>query len=284
MNAEELIAKMPGLPAPSFSATRLLQLFTRADADHDEVIFIVNQDVVLSAKLLALCNSATFGLATPVGSIEQAVFYLGHRQIHHLIMILSFGAALGPTLPGYAIEDGELWRHSLTTAYATEKVLKASAVNFDPSIAYTAGLVHDIGKVVISHALNDQSQNFIRQILARGDQSLVEAEREVFGADHAEIGACLLRQWRLPDDLVEAVAHHHVPQSLPHPGLSALVHVGDIMAHESGAAPGIGSFSLRLDEAAVGALKLGPDKIQNLVIETLDAIEAIKEMFTQPCH
>jgi putative nucleotidyltransferase with HDIG domain len=280
MNAEELIAKVPNLPAPSFSVTRLLQLFARPDADHDEVICIVKQDGVLSAKLLARCNSATFGLASPVGSVDQAVFYLGHSQIHRIIMAISFGAALNPTLPGYAIEDGGLWRHSLVTAYATDRVLKATSVNLEPSIAYTAGLIHDIGKVVISYALNALSQELIRQIVYRGEHTFLEAEREVLGVDHAEVGAGLLQQWRLPDSIIEAVAHHHAPQVKPRPQLSAIVHVADIMAHESGASPGVGSFSLRLDEAAVEALELGPVEIQNLVIETLDALDDVQGMLS----
>jgi len=281
MKAEALIAKVSNLPAPSFSVTRLLQLFARPDADNDDVICIVKQDAVLSAKLLALCNSAMFGLATPAGSIEQAVFYLGHGQIHRLIMAISFGASLNPTMPGYSIEDGGLWRHSLVTAYATDKVLKAvSSVNLDPSIAYTAGLVHDIGKVVISHTLNAESQATLRQIIDHGEHTVLEAEREILGVDHAEIGACLLRQWRLPDVIVEAVANHHAPQLQPHPHLSAIVHVADIMAHETGASPGIGSFAIRLDEPTIEALRLGPVEIQNLVVDTLDALDDVKEMLT----
>jgi putative nucleotidyltransferase with HDIG domain len=239
----------------------------------------VKQDGVLCAKVLALCNSAKYGLATPIGSIEQAVFYLGFREIHRLVMTISFGAALSPTLPGYVIEDGELWRHSLVTAYAAEKVLKAvSVVPMDPSIAYTAGLVHDLGKVVISHALNGQSQELIRRIVERGDRPLLELEREVLGVNHAEIGAWLLRQWRLPECITEAVANHHAPPVQPRPLLSAVVHVADLIAHESGASPGIGSFSARTDEAAVTALGLDAVEIQNLIVGTLDALEEVKEL------
>ena len=281
MTAAELIAKVPMLPAPPLSVTRLLQLLVRPDADNDDIIAIVRQDAVLSAKLLALCNSALFGLATPVGSIDQAVFYLGHVEIHRLIMAISFGAALSPTLPGYVIEDGELWRHSLVTAYATDKVLRAGpSVPIEPSIAYTAGLLHDLGKVVISHALNEPNQELIRQIMDRDGRSLLESEREVLGVDHAEIGACLLRQWRLPDCIVEAVANHHAPQIQPHPQLSAIVHVADLIAHESGASPGIASFSARPDEATITALGLGPVELQRLLIETLDALEEVKGMLS----
>lgn len=281
MTAEKLIAKVPNLPAPAPSVARLLQVLARPDADTDDVICIVKQDGVLSAKVLAFCNSTTFGLATSVGSIEQAVFYLGFSEIHRLVMLISFGAALSPSLPGYVIEDGELWRHSLVTAYATDKILRVvPTANIDPSIAYTAGLIHDIGKVVISHALNNQNQEQLRQIVQRGDRSLLEAEREVLGTDHAEIGACLLRQWRLPDNLVEAVAHHHAPPVQPRPQLSAIVHVADIIAHESGSSPGIDSYAVRPDEAAIAALGLGPVAMEKILVETLEALEEVKGMLS----
>lgn len=281
MKAEDLIAKVPNLPVPSFSVIRLLDLCARPDADSHAVISIVKHDGMLSAKLLALCNSAIFGLAVPVGSIDQAVFYLGYGQLHRLIMAINFGAALSPTLPGYVIEDDGLWRHSLVTAYATEKVLQAtSGVDLAPSVAFTTGLIHDIGKVVISHALNGHNQQLLRQIIARGEHSLVEAEREVLGVDHAEIGACLLRQWRLPDSIVEGVAHHHTPRAGVGAPLAAIVHVADIMAHEAGAAPGLGSFAIRMDETAIETLGLGPIEIQNLAVETFESLDAVKEMLT----
>ena len=279
MNAAELIAKVPNLPAPSPSVARLLALLARPDADNDDMIKIVQQDGVMSAKLLGLCNSASYGFSDPVGSIEQAVLMLGHSEIHRLVMSVGFGGAISPAMHGYAMAEGELWRHSLLTAYVSVAVIAVGRnADIDPAIAYTAGLVHDIGKTVITHALDAATQSAMRELIERKESSLVEAERLILGTDHAEVGACLLKKWGLPEVLVESVAHHHEPVVKPRPQLSAIVHVADVIALEAGPSPGWGSYAMRADEAAMDALHLGGADMERLIICGYDAVEKVEEI------
>jgi putative nucleotidyltransferase with HDIG domain len=283
MKAEALITRVGNLRSPSPAVASLLSLLTQAETDNDDVIRVVKQDSVLSAKLLGLCNSAAFGLSTPIGSVDQAVLYLGHTEIHRLVMAISFGGALGTVLPGYSMEETQLWRHSLLVAFATERVLdRTSSVVIDPSVSYTAGLVHDIGKIVVNHALDTTTRTSIQDLVERHEHSLVEAEEAVLGTDHAEIGAVLLRKWRLPEVIVEAVANHHRPPIVPKPQLSTVVHLADVLAHEVGASPGWSSFAVRAEEETVEALGIGPEQIQNLVIDTCDAIDEVEHMLALP--
>jgi putative nucleotidyltransferase with HDIG domain len=227
----------------------------------------------LSAKLLALCNSAAYGLATRVGSIAHAVLYLGYSEIHRMVMSIGFGETMNPSLLGYALEDGQLWLHSLLTAYVTEHVLAVThRVQANRSLAYTAGLVHDIGKIIISHALDGKTQAAMRHLVDRGESSMIEAEQTVLGTDHAEVGACLLKTWCLPDSIVEAVANHHKPVIKPHPQLSAVVHVANVIALKAGWSPGWASFATRADEAAVAALGLDSEHVQKLIISAHDSL------------
>jgi putative nucleotidyltransferase with HDIG domain len=279
MKPENLIASVPKVPAPSPSVARLLGLLARADGDNDGLIKVVRQDSVMSARLLGLCNSAAYGLSAPVSSIEQAVLLLGHLEIHRLVMSVGFSGALSPAMPGYAMEDGELWKHSLLTAYTAVAVTAlARGANVDPSIAYTAGLIHDIGKIVITHALTPEAQAQLRQIIDFGSKSLIEAEREVLGCDHAEVGAFLLQQWGLPEILVAAVANHHAPILQPRPELSAIVHVADVIALEAGVAPGLASFAMRVDEDAVTALGLEREHVEALILSAYDSLARVEEM------
>lgn len=281
MKPETLIASVPKIPAPAPSVARLLELLARADGDNDDMIKIVRQDGVMSAKLLGLCNSASYGLAAPVSSIEQAVLLLGHVEIHKLVMSVGFSGALSPAMPGYAMQDGELWRHSLLTAYTAVAVTALARRSMvDPAIAYTAGLIHDIGKIVITHALNTEAQTTLRQLTEFGSKSLLEAEQEVVGCDHAEVGACLLKQWGLPEVLIESVANHHRPVTTPKPLLSAIVHVADIIALEAGIAPGVASFAMRVDENAVTTLGLEQEHIETLILSAYDSLTRVEEMIS----
>lgn len=279
MKAADLIAKVPRLPPPSPAVAQMLALLGRPESDNEDITRVVKQDGVLSAKLLAMCNSAALGLAAPVSSVDQAVMYLGHAEIHRLVMALSFGGAMAPRLPGYAMDENALWRHALLTALATEKVVAATrGLAFDASVAYTAGLIHDLGKVLLSHALDAPTRTAVQRLVESGATSLVEAEKSVLGTDHAEVGAYLLQQWRLPEALVEAVANHHCPPVASGVALSAVVHVGDVVAHGTGSCSGWGSFAVRADESVLAALGIGPLEVQNLIIETFDAIEKAEAM------
>ncbi len=279
MNATEIIAKSPVIPAPSPSVARLLALLSRADADNDEMIKVVSQDGIMSAKLLGLCNSAAYGFSDPVGSIEQAVLMLGHSEIHRLVMSIGFSGAISPAMHGYAMGEGELWRHSLLTAYVAVAVTAmARNTDIDPAIAYTAGLIHDIGKTVITHNLDEATQNAMRELIDRKESSLVEAEQFILGTDHAEVGAALLQKWNLPEVLVEAVAHHHAPVVKPKPQISAIVHVADVIALEAGPSPGWASYAMRADEGAMDALHLGGANVERLIISGYDALEKVEEI------
>jgi len=278
MNADTLIGKTPNLQAPSPTVVRLLTLLNNDNADFDEVITTVGRDAVLSAKLLALCNSASYGLAQPVASIEQGVLYLGFGEIHRLIMALSFGSQIGVELPGYDMDAGTLWKHSLTVGLLTPRVLAISRQSgVDTSVAYTAGLLHDIGKLVIGQILEAQQRAKIHQLVEARAASLLEAEKLVLGCDHAEVGASLLHHWRIPAVIVEAVANHHKPPAGEHDLLSAAIHLADATAHQTGASPGWESFAVARHDSALAILQLSGVDLDNLIFGAFDCQEKVAQ-------
>jgi putative nucleotidyltransferase with HDIG domain len=283
MNAATLVSKVTDLRPPAPSVVKLLGLLNRPDTDSEQVIRIVEQDGVLSAKVLSLCNSAWFGNATPVASISQALLRLGFQQIHRIVMAVSFGSMMNTPLGGYAINDVELWQHSLLTALIARKVLDA-ATDFqgDASIVFTAALVHDIGKLVLNSVLDHDAQSGIRALIATGESTRVEAERQVIGCDHCEVGAELLKRWNLPENIVEAVAFHHAPPLDPAPALSSIVHLADVIAHEAGSAPGWDSFAVQMVNGVPDALGISATALERLVISAFDFMHSEPEL--APIH
>ncbi|MGB8168483.1 MAG: HDOD domain-containing protein [Chthoniobacteraceae bacterium] len=278
MNAEALVSKVTDLRPPAPSVVRLLGLLNRPDADSDAVIRVVEMDGVLSAKVLSLCNSAWFGCASPVGSISQALLRLGFAQLHRIVMAVGFGSMMNTPLTGYAIEDHELWQHSLLTALLARKIIE-SAEGFpgDASIVFTAALVHDIGKLVLNTTLDPCKQAAVQALIATGEHRL-SAERNVIGCDHAEVGAALLTRWNLPENIVEAVAHHHAPPLQPAPALSAIVHLANGIAHEAGSAPGWDSFAIPMVSEVPEALGLAPRDLDVLVMTAFDLLQSEPEL------
>jgi putative nucleotidyltransferase with HDIG domain len=276
MTAHEMVAKARSLPPVSQAALKLVALLDRPDAGNEQVVEVLKHDSVLTAKLLRACNSPAMGLEEPVTSVDQAVFFLGHNQIFQLVTTLAFGGAMAVELPGYSIQASELWRHSLIAASAAEIVIRNDVEVADAATGFTAGLLHDIGKLVMGQLLDDELRSAIRGRIAMGRASS-EAEREVVGTDHAEVGACLLHVWRVPEEIVEAVANHHHPVLEPAVRLSAVAYIANCLAHLVGAAPGWEAYALRGDERVVGHLAINAEKLERMIISVRDSFEHLEQ-------
>jgi len=278
MTAPEIINKVKNLPPISQAALRLVNLLEQSSISNDEIVQVIKCDNVLTAKLLRACNSPYFDLDEPVSSVDQAVLMLGHQQILHIVLTLAFGSAMVVPLPGYAVEANELWRHSLLTATAAEIVAaEAFTMNVDAPIAFTVGLLHDIGKLAMSQALTPEIQHEIRQLVEQHSCSRTEAEKQILGADHAEIGACLLQGWNLPEEIVEAVANHHHPVCEPRPKLSVIAHLSNCFAHLAGSAPGWDGFAVRVSPDAAAILNLDESRLEGLVLDVRNAYERVDQ-------
>ena len=276
MNAQELVAKVKNLPPVPNAALRLIGLLDKADTENDDIVQAIRFDNVLTAKLLRACNSPYFGFSEPVSSVDQAVLVLGHQQILHIILTLAFGSSMSVSLPGYASESTVLWQHSLTTAMAAEVVANAGLeINVESSVAFTAGLLHDIGKLVMGQVIDGPQLAAIHGRMAEAALSRAAAEYEILGTDHAEVGAHLLKSWNLPDDVVEAVANHHRPTVEPRPLLSAVVHVANCTAHLSTAAPGGTDLLAGVDERVAAELGITAEKMEQMTIEVRDSSESV---------
>ncbi|HXS68255.1 MAG TPA: HDOD domain-containing protein, partial [Candidatus Polarisedimenticolia bacterium] len=258
-----------------------VNLLDEPAVSNDDVVQVLKYDNVLTAKLLRACNSPYFGLEEPVSSVDQAVLILGHQQILHIVLTLAFGGAMTVPLTGYAVEANELWRHSLTTATAAEFIVSSAIdVNVDPPVAFTVGLLHDIGKLVLNQVLTPEYQAEIRARMTDKGLSRGDAEKEILGTDHAEVGGALLQAWHLPDDIIEAVGNHHHPVVEPSPRLSAVANVANCVAHLAGAGPGWETCTARMDDRVAEAFGLTPERIERIMAEVRESCDAVDQLMS----
>lgn len=276
--AQQLVDRVKNLPPVSQAALKLVNLLDQPSADNDEVVKAIKCDNILTAKLLRACNSPYFGLDEPVASVDQAVMILGHQQIMHIVLTLAFGSAMVVPLPGYAVEASELWRHSLITAAAAEIIAAESpGISVGAPVAFTVGLLHDIGKLVMSQALSPDVQGSIRQLIELQKISRSEAERLILGTDHGEVGACLLKAWHLPEEIIEATANHHQPEVGPPAKLSTVTHLANCLAHLAGSAPGWDGFAVRVNPEAVAALDIDEARLELMVADVRAAFDRVDQ-------
>ena len=222
--ARALVKGVAQLPVMPDQADELLRLARAGDADPREVLEIVERDPALAAMVLRLVNSAAFGLAHEVTDLHLAVVLLGLAQLRTLALAASMAALFAPS-----DSTVESWHHAFATACAT-RALAQELLPAQAEAAFTAGMLHDIGTLVIAGPLAGAHPGTDPFAGLRGDTRLA-AESRLFGADHAEIGAALAERWQLPDHLVAAIAGHHNPPSLTMrtADLAALVYVAEVL-------------------------------------------------------
>jgi HD-like signal output (HDOD) protein len=232
------LKKLPALPA---AYTALQRTLADEESGAREVARIIERDIAMSAKVLQLVNSAFFGLSRHVTSVSDAVSYLGFRMIQQLVLGSEVFGGDGLRSPnGFSLEG--LRDHSLLTAGIARGILAGDQKQAGD--AWTAGLLHDIGKLVLAAELPEHLTATASAAKQSG-RAPFQVEQELYGVTHAEIGAYLVGVWGLPYPIVEAVGNHHAPERVEHPGLDVLtaVHVANALAHEcepNAGAPGSG--------------------------------------------
>jgi HD-like signal output (HDOD) protein len=225
-----LVGSVKDLPVLPRTYMALRQKLVEPDAAIRYVVNIVEQDVAISAKVLQLVNSAFFGLPREVSSVKTAVGFLGIDTLQNLVLsagVFSIFDQLAK-LPGFSCE--ELQAHSQLTAKIAGQIPASAHVR---GIAVVAGMLHDVGKLVLATRAPEHFKRALMGAETEG-RPLHAVETELMGVSHAEVGAYLLGIWGLPSPVVEAVAHHHHPARVPQDFLDAvgIVYTSNILAHQ----------------------------------------------------
>lgn len=231
----EVLAKIVGsvrdLPVLPRTYLDLREAVAKPNYSMKQIVSIVEQDVSVSAKILQLVNSALFGRAKHISSVHMAVCALGSEVLQNLVLSAEVFCVFekAKSLKGFSFED--LHIHSQLTSRIAARIPCAAHVR---DAATVAGLLHDIGKLVVA---THWPEHFSRALAASRETKmpLWLEERELMGVSHAEIGSYLLGLWGMPSLMIEAVALHHDPMSIPHNGLDAvgIVHIANELAHQN---------------------------------------------------
>jgi putative nucleotidyltransferase with HDIG domain len=227
-----LISRMeafPGLPA---TYARITELLRDPEMPIQAVGKVIAEDIGMTVKILQLVNSAYYGIARRVAGPEEAVVFLGLDTIRALVLTIGLFSGFEESgIPKPMVED--IYRHSLKTGRLAKAIATKENMNKDQvEEAFMAGLLHDLGKLVMVHNMPDHYGELLKTNLDK-NLPIQDTEMKIFGATHEQIGAYLIGLWGLPDSIVEAVAFHHCPGQCPTAAFDALgaVHVADAMAH-----------------------------------------------------
>ncbi len=201
------IKELPPFPQVAQKAMRALD---DPDCTAKDLVDIIEYDQAITANILRICNSAYFGLPVKIGSLHQAISYIGQKNLMTIILATSVLRYYGGQTPGYDLSRGELWSHSVGCALMAN-ILARKSSNANPQTLFTAGLLHDIGKLVMSAYVEAEFKK-INKLVQEANYSFLEAEKEVLGADHAEVGSRIVEQWSFPPEICDCIKYHHCPR------------------------------------------------------------------------
>jgi len=217
------LVKLPTLPSVM---RRVSSLTENADSSAAEVADIIAADQVLCAKLLRFVNSPVYGFPGRISSIKHAVVLLGFNVVKGLVLGTTIFETLGS-------RGRELWNHSLGCAILSRHIGRAIGLP-DVEEVMTAGLLHDIGKVILIHMAASQWEETAEKA-HNEDLHIATAERAAFGADHARVANWIATKWRFPNRLIEPLTYHHQPWlAKEFTSVTAVVHLADILARGMG--------------------------------------------------
>jgi putative nucleotidyltransferase with HDIG domain len=217
------------LPPTPTLLVKLIGLFRQPDRDVDEIVELMAQDPSLTAEVLRRCSSSFFGSSEPVTDVNEAVFRLGFYEVYRITVAMFGLQAMSMARVTAGLEVEQLWRHSAITAIAGGTLSRH--LDESEGVVFTAGLLHDVGKIVFASAEGTRYAEMLREYGNSG-QTLYDAEKLIFGFNHGEVGARLLSRWGVPDQVsIPVLCHHQLHWSEPHARLAAIVNLANLMAH-----------------------------------------------------
>ena len=230
-----VISNIRNLPTPPVVFHQIQKVINDPNVSAAQVASILAEDPAMSAKVLRLTNSAFYGLSKEIESVKQAVVIVGFEAIKNLVL----SASVLDMFKGKNIDQeyqDKFWRHSLSTAFCCRLLARKLRKNgiVDPDSAFSAGLLHDVGKLIICCFLESEHAKFLEE-RNKDQKSLdIEIEERVLGYTHAQIGGFLAVQWKIPHKLTEAISYHHQPnESAEDNQIAQVVYLGNYISKKT---------------------------------------------------
>jgi len=274
-----VLSRVKELPALSATALRLAELARDARSGAADFERVVRPDPALTANLLRVANSAYFGLRCRAESVRQAVTVLGVKRVSEVAAAVALAPVIPSRLPGYELEASAFWLHSVAVAVLAERLSLQLGLRC-PEQTFTAGLLHDIGKLAIGAFVADDAPSIL--IRTRGGLPFVAAEQAVLGVDHGQVGGLMAEAWSLPPAAAAAARWHHAPGAAPEGAPQALidlVHVADGLAHTLGLGADAGELARGVDAGVEDRLGFRVRDLEQTAGKSLDEIRELASLF-----
>jgi len=273
----EIIKNIDRLKPVSYIGDKVMKIVSNPDSSLKELVDIVKYDQGLTANLLRTCNSAYFGLPNEITSIKQAVTLLGVDKVASVIMLGSSSDNFRESQAGYDLTEGKLWKYSVSSALLAQDLAEKRLIK-NVSLIFTAALLKDIGKVILDTYVNDSFEAINNAVQNKG-LSFIDAEREILGIDHAELGAKVAEQWHFSPQMTNIIRYHHSPDKAPPDDLSIpVVYLADSICMMIGISGGADGLAYTYSQDAMDRLHFSETDIQITIADFWGKLKDVEEL------
>ena len=271
----EFIKAVQDLPPMPKVVLKIQKLLLDPNSNAEEIATYIETDQALAAKVLKMANSPYYGMSGKVSSIQHAAVILGCKIIGELTTMAGFSHLMGKKLPGYGYKSDELWKHSLAVALAAKII--AEKINPElASEALTAGLIHDMGKLILDPYVLE-NRNAFDELVEDENLTFMRAEKQVLGVDHAEIASEICDHWKFPGSLSRAIKYHHNPSLSNKNEIAFILHLADYIAVLSGSGYDIDEILDIREEGTYAFLKIHQKDMKVIGAVIIESVVKIEE-------
>lgn len=276
-NLQIVIKEIKNLKPIPAVVTSLLEIIDDPNASMNEITKIIQYDPAISADLLRTANSAYFGLKRPAETIQEAAMMLGTDHVVDLVMLKVSAQVAKGTQKGYDLHEGALWKYSVSSALIAKQV----AVQLDlpnKNSIFTAALLKDIGKTVLDKFIQDAFEK-ISNLVINENFSFMEAEKQIIGVDHAELGAMIAKMWKFSPRMVGIIRNHHLSsETMVRDKDLAVVYLSDCICMMMGMGVGADGLAYRFHPQAMDHIGISAEDTLKIIADfacRMDEVEML---------
>lgn len=273
-----ILRSMSDLPAMPHIVNKAQEMLSKPESNLKDLVKVIEVEQSISARVLRLANSTYYGLSGRVATVHHASVLLGYKTLGEVITVAGISNIIGKTLDGYSMDSGDLWRHSMAVAVGSRLIAGKRRPELSND-AFFAGLMHDAGKLVLDSHVYERKEDFVL-FMQDGQETFLNAEREILGFDHSEIASEFCQKWNIPDEQGLAIKYHHYPSQSEGSDLAYILHMADFIALMSGIGTGVDCEIYQLEDGTMEFLGLQEKDIDGIQGEVVESVEdMISEMY-----
>lgn len=266
-----IVNKIRDMPMLPDRVNKIIELTENPDSTVKDLEREILKDQSLTSKVLRLANSAYYGYPRKINTVSQATILLGFQTIKSMVLASTVSKFMLGELKGYALGEKDLWTQSQTCAIIARYI--AQSLDFpNPEAAYIGGLLRDIGKTLLNYYVEKEYKSIVNKV-KYGKMSFLDAEEEVLGFNHGQVGEKIALRWNFPEDLVETISKHHSPElATVNPQLVSIVHMADAITMMMGISIGADGLAYNFSPFALESLNISSQDMEQYISKSYDLI------------